>query len=158
MEEWPLWEWVSPRGQLGNIIRQDSYRRTHAFNQSCCFLAETEAYLQEFSKFALVQHGRFHPPQKRSYPLFIRISVKLEAKSRVSASFWLWLLQSQSRVLAVWTPAHWIETFCAPKGHIGMYHINPSTVRMSPLSNQSNENDILLLSHQKSEGNVCKYS
>lgn len=33
MEEWPLSVRVSPRGQLGEIIRQDSYRQTDAFNQ-----------------------------------------------------------------------------------------------------------------------------
>lgn len=61
MEEWPLWEWVSPRGQLGDIIRQDSYRRTHAFHQSCCVFAEIEAFLQEFSKFTFGQQRRFFP-------------------------------------------------------------------------------------------------
>lgn len=66
MEEWPLWEWVSPQGQLGDIIRQDSYRRTHAFNQSCCFLAEAEAYLQEFSKFLPPKDVLYFPFTLRS--------------------------------------------------------------------------------------------
>lgn len=47
MEEWPLSVWVSPRGQLGEIIRQDSYRQTDAVNWSCCLLTQTGAHLQE---------------------------------------------------------------------------------------------------------------
>lgn len=47
MEEWPLSVWVSPRGQLGEIIRQDSYRQTDAVNWSCCSLTQTGAHLQE---------------------------------------------------------------------------------------------------------------
>lgn len=52
MEEWPLSVWVSPRGQLGEIIRQDSYRQTgrqtDAVEPSCCSLTQTEAHLATF--------------------------------------------------------------------------------------------------------------
>lgn len=48
MEEWPLSVWVSPRGQLGEIIRQDSYRRAGRCSRLKLFLPDSEAYFEEF--------------------------------------------------------------------------------------------------------------